>query len=159
MYRKARYTSKPVVLLNKPIAVLTISLLSSSLKLASVQTRVLVHKRHIWSLKHRKAFSSRYFQKMYCHLNYETTIDDISPKTAYSVLYSILSPFYVAILISQLHILFSTHVMKPFLFFWQKIALLSHVFFHTIFQVFCVIYFTFGKIFWATFSDISLWSI
>ena len=49
--------------------------------------------------------------------------------------------------------------MKPFLFFWQKIALLSHVFFYTIFQVFCVVYFTFGKIFWATFSDISLWSI
>ena len=51
MYRKARYTCKPVVLLNKPIAVLTISLLSPSLKLPSVQTRVLVHKRHIWSLR------------------------------------------------------------------------------------------------------------
>ena len=38
-------------LINLFSAVLTISRLSPSLKLPSVQTRVLVHKRHIWSLR------------------------------------------------------------------------------------------------------------
>ena len=155
MYRKARYTCKTVVLLNKPIAVLTISLLSQSLKLPSVQTRVLVHKRHIWSLR---ASESIQFWVLWKNILPLKLRNNDRWYIAENCLFSTI--FYIkSVLCSDFNFPVTHFVFDTCLFFWQKIALLSHVFFYTIFQVFCVVYFTFGKIFWATFSDMSLWSI